>query len=46
MPHEIALFWLVVAGFLLADNLVFVPAGCELLRFGRRGPSGTTPARG
>jgi len=37
VPHEIALFWLVVAGFLLADNLVFVPAGCELLRFGRRG---------
>lgn len=37
MPHEIALFWLVVAGFLVADNLVLVPAGCDLLRFGRRG---------
>ncbi len=37
MLHEIALFWLVVAGFLVADNLVFVPAGCDLLRFGRRG---------
>lgn len=37
MPHEIALFWLVVAAFLVADNLVFVPAGCELLRVGRRG---------
>lgn len=37
MPHEIALFWLAVAGFLVFDNLVFVPAGHDLLRFGRNG---------
>lgn len=37
MPHEQALFWLVVASFLYFDNLIFIPLGCELLRFGRRG---------
>lgn len=37
MPHEIALFWLVVAAFLFFDNLIVVPQGCELLRFDRRG---------
>lgn len=37
MPHETALFWLVVAGFLFFDNLIIVPHGCELLRFGRHG---------
>jgi hypothetical protein len=37
MPSETALFWLVVAAFLFFDNLIFVPRGCDLLRFGRRG---------
>lgn len=37
MPNETALFWLVVAAFLFFDNLIIVPQGCELLRFGRRG---------
>lgn len=37
MPNEIALFWLVAAGFFLFDNLVFVPAGHDMLRFGRKG---------
>lgn len=37
MPSETALFWLVVAAFLFFDNLIIVPQGCDLLRFGRRG---------
>jgi len=37
MPSETALFWLVVAAFLFFDNLIIVPHGCDLLRFGRRG---------
>ncbi|KRB99611.1 hypothetical protein ASE11_07925 [Hydrogenophaga sp. Root209] len=37
MPSETALFWLVVAAFLFFDNLIIVPRGCDLLRFGRRG---------
>lgn len=37
MPHETALFWMVVAGFLFVDNLIIVPRGCELLRFDRAG---------
>ena len=37
MPSEAALFWLVVAAFLFFDNLIIVPHGCDLLRFGRRG---------
>lgn len=37
MFHDIALFWLVVAGFLLADNVVVVPRDCDLLRVGWRG---------
>lgn len=37
MPNETALFWLVVAAFLFFDNLIIVPHGCDLLRFGRSG---------
>lgn len=37
MPSETALFWLVAASFLFFDNLIIVPHGCDLLRFGRRG---------
>lgn len=37
MPSETTLFWLVVAAFLFFDNLIIVPHGCDLLRFGRRG---------
>jgi hypothetical protein len=37
MATEIALFWMVVAGFLLADNLVLAPLGGDYLRFGARG---------
>lgn len=37
MNIEITLFWLVIAGFLLADNLVLVPVGGDHLRFGFRG---------
>lgn len=37
MTHEIALFWLTVAGFLIADNLILAPRGCDVLRLGRRG---------
>ena len=37
MPIDTALFWLVVAGFLVFDNLIFVPSGADLLRFGRDG---------
>ena len=37
MAHEIALFWLVLAGLLFFDNLVLVPAGGDHLRFGRKG---------
>jgi hypothetical protein len=34
---EILLFWVVTAGFLIADNLVLLPAGRDYLRFGMRG---------
>lgn len=37
MPTEVALFWLLLAGFLVADNLVLVPAGGDCLQFGRSG---------
>lgn len=37
MPSEVALFWLLLAGFLVADNLVLVPAGGDYLKFGRAG---------
>jgi hypothetical protein len=37
VPTEVALFWLLLAGFLVADNLVLVPAGGDFLKFGRRG---------
>jgi hypothetical protein len=37
VPHEIALFWLVLAGFLFVDNLVLVPRGGDFLGFGARG---------
>lgn len=30
------MFWAVLAGFLVVDNLVLVPAGCDHLRHGRR----------
>lgn len=32
MPSEIVHFWLVAAGFLVADNLVLLPAGGDYLR--------------
>ena len=35
MIHEIALFWAVVAGFLVADNFLLIPRGGDFLRFGR-----------
>lgn len=35
MP-DVALFWAVLAGFLLVDNLVLLPAGGDHLRFGMR----------
>lgn len=35
MSHEIALFWAVVAGFLIADNVLLLPSGRDFLRFGR-----------
>lgn len=37
MPFDEALFWLVVVGFLVFDNLILVPNGCDLLRFGKNG---------
>lgn len=37
MQIEIALFWAVAAGFLVADNLMLLPAGRDYLRFGMRG---------
>ncbi len=37
MQTEIVLFWVVAAGFLVADNLVLLPAGQDYLRFGMRG---------
>ena len=35
MIHEIALFWAIVAGFLVADNFLLIPRGGDFLRFGR-----------
>jgi len=32
VPSDIVLFWVVAAGFLVADNLVLLPAGCDYLR--------------
>lgn len=32
MPGEIVLFWVVATGFLIADNVVLLPAGCDYLR--------------
>jgi hypothetical protein len=48
---EIVLFWVVAAGFLVADNLRLIPAGGDYLRFGRRGrlryePGARLEARG
>lgn len=37
MQTEIILFWVVAAGFLIADNLVLLPAGRDYLGFGMRG---------
>jgi hypothetical protein len=37
VPSEVALFWLLLAGFLVADNLVLVPAGGDYLKFSRDG---------
>ncbi len=37
MTFDVALFWLVATGFLLVDNLVFIPAGRDFLYFGRSG---------
>lgn len=37
MTLDVALFWLVATVFLLADNLVFIPAGRDFLYFGRSG---------
>lgn len=51
MPNEIVLFWVVAAGFLIADNLVLLPSGSDYLRFGMSGrfsydPSVRLEARG
>jgi hypothetical protein len=51
VPSEIVLFWVVAVGFLLADNLVLLPVGADVLRFGRRGrlvyePGSRLEARG
>lgn len=37
MIPEIALFWAVVAGFLIADNFLLIPKGGDFLRVGRSG---------
>jgi len=37
MAQELALFWLVLLGFLLADSCLLLPAGGEALRLGRGG---------
>jgi hypothetical protein len=37
VQSEIVLFWVVAAGFLIADNLVLLPNGRDYLGFGRRG---------
>lgn len=37
MPQEVALFWAVLAGFLLVDNLVLAPPGGDLLKLARHG---------
>lgn len=37
MPHEVALFWAVLVGLLLLDNLALVPSGGDYLRFDRKG---------
>jgi len=37
MAQELALFWLVLLGFLLADSCLLLPAGSEALRLGRGG---------
>jgi hypothetical protein len=34
VPHEVVLFWVVAAAFLIADNLVLLPTGSDYLRFG------------
>lgn len=44
MPNEIVLFWVVAAGFLIADNLVLLPTGGDFLRFGRSGRMVYVPA--
>jgi uncharacterized membrane protein YhaH (DUF805 family) len=51
VPNEIVLFWVVAAGFLIADNLVLLPPGGDFLRFGRAGrlvyvPAARLEARG
>jgi hypothetical protein len=44
VPNEILLFWVVATGFLIADNLVLLPAGGDFLRFGRSGRLVYVPA--
>lgn len=37
MISDIALFWAVIAGFLVADNFLLIPRGGDFLRFDRSG---------
>lgn len=37
MINDIALFWAVVAGFLVADNFLLIPRGGDFVRFSRSG---------
>lgn len=51
MIPEIVLFWVVAAGFLIADNLRLIPLGGDYLRLGRKGvlryePAARLEARG
>ncbi len=51
MIHEVALFWGLIASFLIADNFLLLPRGSDYLNFGRAGhfnykPSGRIEARG
>jgi hypothetical protein len=44
VAHEIALFWAVLAGFWLFDNVVLAPVGGDLLGLDRRGRPHYIPA--
>jgi hypothetical protein len=44
MPHEVALFWLVLAAFWLFDNLALAPPGGDLLRLSPGGRLRYLPA--